>query len=62
MIEVYEKRGRWCAKSDTKRMRKFLTEIEAREYVGHPEEVEEDTDSFLEPTEAEEWASFNPDA
>ena len=34
MIEIYEKRGQWCGRGSDGRLRKFATEIEAKEAFG----------------------------
>ena len=60
MIELYEKRGRWCAKAENKRLRKFTTREEAEQYLGiEVPSLEEE--NYHEPDEAQEWADFDPD-
>ena len=34
MIHIYEKRGKWCARDDNGRLRKFDTEAQAKEAFG----------------------------
>lgn len=34
MIQIYEKRGQWCARDENGRLRKFATEAAAKEAFG----------------------------
>ena len=37
MIEIYEKRGRWCFRDDKGTLYKFPTEVAAKESLGYKE-------------------------
>jgi len=41
MIEIYEKRGRWCFKDAFDKIHKFATEAEAKASLGYKEPEEE---------------------
>jgi hypothetical protein len=41
MIEIYEKRGRWCFKDASDKVHKFATEAEAKAALGWKEPEEE---------------------
>lgn len=42
MIEIYEKRGRWCYTDTFGKVHKFSTEAEAKAALGWKDPVEED--------------------
>lgn len=42
MIEIYEKRGRWCYRDEKGTLHKFDTEAEAKAALGWKDPVEED--------------------
>jgi hypothetical protein len=53
MIEIYEKRGRWCFRDADGTLRKFATEAEAKASLGYKEPLCGCWDCKCEPCECD---------
>ncbi len=57
MIQIFEKRGRWCYRDDAGRLHKFDTEAEAKSSLGL--EIVDDAEKKIETKSNKEKANTN---